>query len=472
MSKRVIVDTVVIGGGPGGYTVAFRAADLGQTVALVEADSRLGGTCLLRGCIPSKALLHVAHVLHESKEAEAWGISFNKPKIDLDKLRSWKDSVVEKLSTGIDGLQNRRKVIAVNGWASFTSSTELKINGDANCDSIQFDKAVIAAGSVPISLPSMATDNDLILDSTGALDLKNIPSTLLVIGGGVIALELGQVYAELGSAVTVVELTDGLLLGADRDLVKPLQNHLSKTFVAIHVGTKVVAVDKKGDHCEVTIEGPDGKRKEKFDKVLCAIGRKPKTDKLHLDNTSVTLNDNGYIEVNSKQQTQDPNIFAIGDVTPGPMLAHKASAEGRVAAEVIAGEDVEFDATVIPSIVYTNPEVAWCGLTETEAKKQGIDIGVGKFPWGASGRNLAMGKSEGLTKVIFDAKTERVLGVGMVGTNAGELMGEGVLAVEMAAVAHDIAGTIHAHPSLYETLHGATEVFLGTATDLYIPKRK
>lgn len=472
MSKTLKVDLAVIGAGPGGYTAAFRAADLGLNVALIEGDQRLGGTCLLRGCIPSKALLHVAHVLHEAKEAKNWGIDFGTPKINLDRLRSWKEKVVGQLSQGIEDLQKRRKVNAVNGWASFENSTRLVIAGDANYEAIEFDKAIIASGSEPTKLPGVTIESNRLIDSTGALELENIPERLLVIGGGVIALELGQVYGELGSRVTVVELTDGLLPGADRDLVKPLQKRLAAVFEDIYLGTKVVDVQETGDGLEVTMEGPDGTNKHMFDKVLCAIGRRPKPERLHLENTQVHVNERGFIEVNERKQTADPYILAIGDVTPGPMLAHKAVAEGRVAAEFVAGEDVVFDAEVIPGVVYTDPEVAWCGLTETEAKEKGIAISVGKFPWAASGRNLALGRDDGLTKIIFDPKTERVLGVGIVGFNAGELLAEGTLAIEMAAVAQDLAGTIHAHPSLSETAAGATEVFLGSVTDLYAPKKR
>lgn len=474
MAKETVkVDVAVIGGGPGGYTAAFRAADLGLTVALIEGDPRLGGTCLLRGCIPSKALLHVAHILHETKVAKDWGITFPKPKIDIDGLREWKESIIKKLSAGIADLQKRRKVIPVHGWASFESSSALTIDGDATYGRVEFDKAIIASGSIPVQLPGTANvSKELLIDSTGALDLADIPKKLLVVGGGVIALELGQVYAELGSKVTVVELTEGLLPGVDRDLVKPLQDRLSSIFEGIYVNTKVVQVDEHNGKLKVKLEGDVAKKTQTFDKVLCAIGRRPKTDHLKLDQTKVTVDARGYIEVNKTLQTQDPNIYAIGDAAPGPMLAHKAAAEGRIAAEVIAGEWSEFDHQVIPGVVYTDPEVAWCGLTETEAKKQGKKIAVGRFPWAASGRNLALGRGDGLTKVIMDPKTERVLGMGIVGYGAGELLAEGVLAIEMAAVAHDVAGTIHAHPSLSETVSGSIEVFLGSITDLYVPKRR
>ncbi|OED35105.1 dihydrolipoyl dehydrogenase [PVC group bacterium (ex Bugula neritina AB1)] len=475
MEKETLqVDLAVIGAGPGGYTAAFRAADLGMNVALIEGDDRLGGTCLLRGCIPSKALLNTAHILHEAKEVSSRGISFGESKIDLSSLRGWKNKIIEQLSSGLQDLTKRRKIHSVKGWASFESSTSLKVESKEGISRVTFDKAILATGSVPIKLPGVSIESDRLIDSTGALDLNDIPKKLLVIGGGVIALELGQVYGEFGSEVTVVELMDGILPGVDRDLVRPLQKRLKSSFKNIYLRTKVTNVKEVDEGLEVTMTSEDGTRTEVFDKVLCAIGRKPHTNKLGLENTLVKTNRAGFVTVDSYQRTDDTNIFAIGDVTVGPMLAHKATAEGRLVAEYISGEPITTDEKMIPGIVYTDPEVAWCGLSEAEAKEQGIKVSVGKFPWGASGRNLAIGRTDGLTKIIFEEKTERVLGVGIVGFNAGELLAEGALAIEMAAVAEDLAGTIHAHPTLSETLAGSTEVFLKKATDLYLgpPKKK
>ncbi len=467
---------VVLGGGPGGYAAAFLAADLGIEVALVEADARLGGTCLLRGCIPSKALLHVAKVVAEAEEMADWGVEFEKPKIHLDKVRARKDQVIETLSGGLAQLASRRKVKRIHARGVFVDSNTLELEGgdpdSYDSKRLTFDHCILATGSVPAMPKVFDIGSPRVMDSTGALALEEIPETLLVVGGGYIGLEMGTVYAELGSAVSVVELTDGLLPGADRDLVKPLEKRVRDRFVGVHLGTKVVGLKDVGDAVEVELEGPEMTGKQKFGRVLISIGRRPVSSGLGLENTKVVVDDRGFVEVDQQQRTADPSILAIGDVVGDPMLAHKASAEGKVAAEVLAGEPAAFDVAAIPAVVFTDPEIAWAGLTVDEAKAAGRKVAVAQYPWQASGRAIANGRTDGLTKWIVDPETDRVLGCGIVGLGAGELISEAVLAIEMGCQIRDVAETIHPHPTLSETVAFAGEVHLGTATEVYRPKRK
>lgn len=463
-------DLVVIGAGPGGYAAAFYAADLGMSVTLVNEDKSPGGVCLNRGCIPSKALLHVAKLVNETKESAEWGVSFASPTIDLDKLRSWKEGVIGKLSGGILELAKRRNVTFVNARATFIDSQTLKLDGPDG-GTLKYSNAILAAGSVPAMPPIFNVNDPRIMDSTGALALQDIPARLLVVGGGYIGLEMGSVYAALGSRVTVVEMTDGLLPGADRDLVRPLQARIKNQFAAIYLNTKVTAVRPTPEGIVASFEGEAKDREQTFDRVLVAVGRRPNSRNLGLENTQAVVNERGFVEADSSMRTADPHILAIGDIIGEPMLAHKASHEARVAVDVLAGKNAAFEKAAIPAVVFTDPELAWCGLTETQAKAKGITIKVAKFPWGASGRALTLGRVEGTTKLIFDPETERVLGVGIVGAGAGELIAEGVLAVEMAAVAHDVADTIHPHPTLSETVGESAEAFFGHATHLYQPKR-
>jgi dihydrolipoamide dehydrogenase len=463
----------VIGAGPGGYAAAFLAADLGMNVTLIDNELNPGGVCLYRGCIPSKALLHVAKLIDESRHAKNWGIEFGEPKIDLTRLRSFKEGVVAKLTGGLGQLSKQRKVQYIQGRAEFQKSNTLRISKADGTDlSLGFDRIIIATGSRPAVVPSLKLDSPRMMDSTGALDLKDIPGTLLVVGGGYIGLELGSVYAALGTKVSVVEMTAGLLPGADRDLVLPLYKRIEKSFAAILLNTTVTGVKEEAKGLRVSFEGTEVKEKSQlFDKVLVSVGRKPNSEIPGLDKTQVVVGPRGFIQVNKQLQTNDPVIYAIGDVVGEPMLAHKASHEGRTAAEAIAGHKVAFEPNAIPAVVFTDPEIAWCGLTETQAQKDGREIKVAKFPWAASGRAMTIDRTEGMTKIIFDPKTERVLGVGIVGAGAGELIAEGVLAVEMAATATDLALTIHPHPTLSETLMQAAEVFFGTSTDTYRPKK-
>ena len=464
-------DILVIGGGPGGYAAAFRAADLGKQVTLVEADARLGGTCLLHGCIPSKALLHVAALIAESRTAKRWGLTFDAPQIDLPAMRKWKDGIINRLTKGLSGLSKQRRVTHLQGRASFENSQTALLEGNDQVDRITFNHAVVATGSRPTVFPMFDLDSPRILDSTSALELANVPETLLVVGGGIIGLELGTVYAELGSQVTVVELLDSLLPGTDPDLVKPLATRLRRTFKGIHTGTRVAHLEEVNDGIEVLLEGKTGQQTRTFEAVLLSVGRRPNSENLGFENTQVEVNERGFIAVDTRMRTRDPHILAIGDVVPGPGLAHKAAHEGKIAAEVLAGEPAAFDG-VIPSVVYTDPEVAWCGLTETEAKMQNRKVDVARFPWAASGRAVTLGRVDGLTKLVIDPYTNRVLGVGIVGPHAGDLIAEGVLAVEMAAVAEDLAHSIHPHPTLSESIGIAAEIHLGTATDIYMPKQK
>jgi len=483
MSNPSNLSVAVIGGGPGGYAAAFLAADLGMKVTLIDPELNPGGVCLYRGCIPSKALLHVAKLIDESRHAKNWGIDYADPKIDLTRLRSWKEGVVKKLTGGLGQLSKQRKVEYIQGRAAFENSNTLRVSKpNGTEDSLSFDRIVIATGSRPSIIPSLKLDTPRIMDSTSALDLSDVPGTLLVIGGGYIGLELGTVYAALGSKVSVVEMLPGLLPGADHDLVLPLYKRIEKIFDSILLNTTVAAVKEESNGIRVTFKpvetqlaasqpNPPQQTEKLFDKVLVSVGRKPNSEIAGLDKTQVQLGTRGFIQVNKQLQTADPAIYAIGDVVGEPMLAHKAMHEGRTAIEAIAGHKVAFEPNAIPAVVFTDPEIAWCGLTETQAEKDGRQIKIAKFPWGASGRAMTIDRTEGMTKLLFDPQTERVLGVGIVGAGAGELIAEGVLAMEMAATATDIALTIHPHPTLSETLMNAAEVFFGTSTDVYRPKR-
>jgi dihydrolipoamide dehydrogenase len=465
----------VVGAGPGGYAAAFLAADLGMQVTLIDPELNPGGVCLYRGCIPSKALLHVAKLIEESQQAKNWGIDFPPAKVDLARLRGFKEGVVKKLTGGLGQLSKQRHVEYIQGRATFENSTTLRISkADSTEVLLSFDRIILATGSRPAVIPAFKIDSPRLMDSSGALNLEDIPKTLLVVGGGYIGLELGSVYAALGTRVTVVEMLPGLLPGADRDLVLPLHKRLEKMFEAIMVKTTVASLKEDGEGIRATFDGPsiqEGQREKVFDRVLVSVGRKPNSEIPGLNTTHVQVNARGFIEVNKQLQTDDPSIYAIGDVVGEPMLAHKASHEGRVAAEAIAGHKVAFEPNAIPAVVFTDPEVAWCGLTETQAEKENREVKVAKFPWAASGRALTLDRPDGMTKLIVDPHTERVLGVGIVGAGAGELIAEGVLAIEMCALASDVAMTIHPHPTLSETVMESAEVFFGTSTHVYRPKR-
>jgi dihydrolipoamide dehydrogenase len=463
----------VVGGGPGGYAAAFLAADLGMKVGLIDPEVNPGGVCLYRGCIPSKALLHVAKLIDESRHAKNWGIEYGDPKIDLARLRSWKENVVKKLTGGLGVLSKQRKVEYIQGRASFENSNTLRVaRAGGGEESLNFDRIILATGSRPAIIPSLKLDSPRVMDSTSALDLSDVPATLLVIGGGYIGLELGTVYAALGCKVSVVEMLPGLLPGADRDLVLPLHKRVEKIFDSILLNTTVAAMKEESGGIRVTFDGPEVKEREKvFDKVLVSVGRKPNSEIPGLEKTQVQLAQRGFIQVNKQLQTDDPSIYAIGDVVGEPMLAHKASHEGRTAVEAVAGHKVAFEPNAIPAVVFTDPEIAWCGLSETQAQKESREIKVAKFPWAASGRAMTLDRTEGMTKLILDPQTERVLGVGIVGVGCGELIAEGVLAVEMGALAKDLALSIHPHPTLSETIMESAEVFFGTSTHVYRPKR-
>jgi len=465
---------VVVGAGPGGYAAAFLAADLGLEVVLVDPEPNPGGVCLYRGCIPSKALLHVAAVIAEARRAADWGVKFTKPKIDLERMRAWKDEVVSKMTGGLGQLMRSRKIHHIQGRAVFLDARTLQIettSGERR--SLGFEHAIVATGSSPVSLPGFPPYSSRILDSTGALEIAEIPKRLLVVGGGYIGLELGSVYAALGSKVTVVELMPSLLPGVDPDLVRPLARKLKGEFDGILLRTKVAAVEERAASVKVMLEGPDvDKPQRTVDQVLVSVGRRPNSGGLGLENTAVRIDDQGFIGVDAQLRTAEPSIFAIGDVVGQPMLAHKASHEGRTAVEAIAGHKVAFEKAAIPAVVFTDPEVAWCGLTEAEAKQQQRQVSVARFPWAASGRAQTLGRGDGLTKLIIDLETERILGVGLVGPGAGELIAEGVLAVEMAALATDLKLSIHPHPTLSETLMEAAEVFFGQSTHVHRPRRR
>lgn len=473
MSETQNLKVAVIGAGPGGYAAAFLAADLGMSVTLIDPELNPGGVCLYRGCIPSKALLHVAKLVEEAHQAKDWGIEFGAPKIDINRLRSFKENVVKKLTGGLGVLSKQRKVHYVQGRAAFENSTTLSVSkDDGSHESLTFDRIIIATGSRPAVVPALKLDTPRMMDSTGGLNLEEIPGSLLVVGGGYIGLELGSVYAALGTRVTVVEMLPGLLPGADRDLVLPLHKRLEKMFEGILLNTTVASVKDEGNGIRATLKTQDGNTQEKvFDRVLVSVGRKPNSEIPGLDKTQVKVGPKGFLQVNKQLQTDDPSVYAIGDVVGEPMLAHKASHEGRVAVEAIAGHKVAFEPNAIPAVVFTDPEVAWCGLTETQAEKEKREIKVAKFPWAASGRAITLDRPEGMTKLIIDPQTERVLGVGIVGAGAGEMIAEGVLAIEMAALAKDLALTIHPHPTLSETVMESAEVFYGTSTHIYRPKR-
>ena len=462
---------LVLGAGPGGYTAAFRAADLGLEVTLVERWPVLGGVCLNVGCIPSKALLHAARVVDEAQAMAGHGISFGPPQIDLDRLRSWKSSVVGKLTGGLSGLARQRKVTVIRGDGRFVAPRVLEVTGEEGTQRIGFDHCIIAAGSEPMRLP-FVPDDPRVMDSTAALELQDIPQRLLVIGGGIIGLEMGCVYDALGSKVSVVELMDQLMPGADPDLVKPLEKRLRKRYEQILLGVKVQAVEALPEGLRVTFSGTGAPTPQIYDRVLVAVGRRPNGSGIGVEAAGLSVDPRGFLSVDRQMRTAQPHIFAIGDIVGQPMLAHKATHEGKVAAEVIAGEKRAFDARAIPSVAYTDPEVAWVGLTESEAKAKGIEYQKGSFPWAASGRSLAQGRDEGFTKLLFDPQTHRVLGGGIVGSSAGELIGEVALAIEMGADAADIGLTIHPHPTLSESVAMSAEAFEGTLTDLYLPKRK
>lgn len=466
------IKLVVIGAGPGGYTAAFLAADMGMQVTMIDKEENPGGVCVYRGCIPSKALLHAAKVLNEAHEVENIGISFAKPVIHLDKLRAWKNSVVQRLTTGTGNLRKQRKIAHIQGTAKFLNSLTLEVQRvDGKTEVVTFDKAIIATGSRPATIPTLPKSQN-ILDSTTALEIESVPKRILVIGGGYIGLELSTVYDALGSKVTVVEMMPQLLTGADRDLASILIKRIESKFEKVMTSTKVLKVEEMPDGLRVNFQDSDGKVfSEEFGKILVSIGRRPNTENIGLENTKVKLTDRGFIKVNGQLQTDDSNIYAIGDIAGNPMLAHKASHEGRIAVEALAGHKVAFEPQAIPAVVFTDPEVAWCGMTELDAKEKGLDVTVVKFPWGASGRAITLERTDGLTKLIIDAKTERVLGMGIVGVGAGELISEGVLAVEMGAVVSDIKLSIHPHPTISETVMESAENFFGTATHFYRPKK-
>lgn len=471
MSDSEVRELVVIGGGPGGYPAAFYAADLGMDVTLVDMEPNPGGVCLYRGCIPSKALLHASAILAEAQEAAEFGITFGEPKLDVDKLRSWKESVVKKLTGGLGQLAKGRKVRYVQGRAKFLDSSTIVVSKEGGEEEqIRFKTALLATGSRPAQIP-IAPDSPLVMDSTGALDLADVPKRLLVIGGGYIGLELGQAYAAFGAAVSVVEMLPSLMAGADADLAKPLVARLKKQFSSIMLETRVEGIDASDTEVTVRMTGKDGKAiTEVYDRVLISVGRKPNTSDLGLENTAVEVDDKGFVVTDTQRRTGESTIFAIGDIAGQPMLAHKATYEGKIAIEAISGRKSVYDPAAIPAVVFTDPEVAWTGLTESEAREKGLDFVVSKFPWAASGRSTTLGRSDGLTKLLAERETGRVLGVGITGPGAGEMIAEGTLAIEMGAVAEDLAQTIHAHPTLSETLMEAAEGFLGHATHFVAKK--
>ena len=463
----------VVGGGPGGYAAAFLAADLGLQVTLIDSEPNPGGVCLYRGCIPSKALLHVAKVIGEAHQASDWGVTFGDPKIDVETLRAWKEGVVDKLTGGLGDLCRRRKVAFVQGRAAFRNANALVIHTESGGEEVvSFEHAVLATGSCPAVLSNLALDSPRVVDSTAALALPDIPESLLVVGGGYIGLELGSVYAALGTRVALVEMTSGLLPGVDRDLVRVLSRRLQQRFAAVMLDTTVTALREEPDGIRARFEGTGATEAERvYDKVLVATGRCPQTDGLGLENTRVALDARGFVQVDPQRRTDEPTIYAVGDITGEPMLAHKAAHEGRVAAQAIAGKRTAFEPQAIPAVVFTDPEIAWCGLTETQAKEQQRDVTIARFPWAASGRALTLGQSDGVTKLVIDPETQRVLGVGIAGSGAGEMIAEGILAVEMAALASDLSLSIHPHPTLSESIMEAADAFFGQSTHVYRPSR-
>lgn len=463
-------EVLVLGGGPGGYTAAFRAADLGKQVVLVERYQALGGVCLNVGCIPSKALLHVAQIVHEVEEFEQHGLSYGKPSFDIDKIRGWKESVSKALSDGLSRLAKQRKVTVVQGTGRFASANTLEVQTEAGVTTVNFEQAIIAAGSHPTKIPVFPNDDSRLWDSTDALALKEIPKKLLIVGGGIIGLEMATVYHALGSEISVVELMDQIIPGCDNDLVTPLYRRIKKQYKNIWLETRVTGIESGKQGLNVNFEGKGAPESELFDAVLVAVGRRPNGKLIGAELAGVNVDDQGFIAVDKQQRTNVAHIFAIGDIVGNPMLAHKASHEGKVAAEVAAGLKAGFDALTIPAVAYTDPEVTWMGLTENQAKQQGVDYDKAVFPWAASGRSLSLGRKEGLTKILCDKETGRILGAGMVGPNAGELIAEAVLALEMGADAEDIGLTVHAHPMLSETFAFAAEMITGSITDLYIKK--
>jgi dihydrolipoyl dehydrogenase len=463
---------VVLGAGPGGYAAAFYAADLGMQVALIDEEKNPGGVCLYRGCIPSKALLHVAKVVDEARHAGNWGVTFAEPTIDVGKLRAYKQGVVDKLTAGVGSVARLRKVKFIQGRATLTGPQSLKVAGASGETDLRFEHLILATGSQPTKIPSLSLDSPRMMDSTSGLELPDVPTSLLVIGGGYIGLELGSVYATLGSKVSVVEMMPGLLPGADRDLVQVLEKRLKKLFANIMVNTKVMKVAEEGQGIRVTFEGDVAEKEQVFDRVLVAIGRRPNSKIPGLETTRVKVDQKGFIETDPQRRTAEPSIFAIGDVAGEPMLAHKASHEARVAVEAIAGHKAVFEPQAIPAVVFTDPEIAWCGLTEAQAQAEGIEFEVAKFPWGALSRAITVDRPEGLTKLILEKSTGRVLGVGIAGSGAGELIAEGALAIEMGASAEDLKLVIHPHPTLSESLMESAEVFFGQSTHVYKPKRK
>jgi len=464
-------DVVVLGAGPGGYTAAFRAADLGKKVVLIERYAALGGVCLNVGCIPSKALLHAAKVITEAEDAEAQGIVFGKPQIDMDKLRTWKESVIGKLTKGLKALAKQRKVEIIHGTGKFTTPHLIQVETAEGQKTVSFEQCIIAAGSSAARIPGFPYDDPRLIDSTGALELKDVPEHMLVIGGGIIGLEMATVYSALGSNISVVEWMDQLIPGADPDLIKPLHRRIKKRYEAIYLKTKVTQIVAGESGLTVTFEGENAPEPQTYDRILMAVGRRPNGCAIGADKIGIQVNERGFIPVDQQMRTSLPHIFAIGDIVGEPMLAHKATYEGKLAAEIIAGHKAIFDACTIPSVAYTDPEIAWMGLTEKEAIKQGIDYEKASFPWAASGRAISMAREEGLTQLLLDKNTRRILGAGMVGINAGELIAETVLALEMGADMQDISLTIHPHPTLSETVLFAAEMAEGTITDLYIPKK-
>lgn len=470
MAETIQAEVVVLGGGPGGYTTAFRAADLGKKVVLVERYPVIGGVCLNVGCIPSKALLHMAQLIHELEEFKHFGLNYGAPDLDLDKIRNWKASVTKTLTDGLAKLVKQRKVTLIQGVGQFTSANSLAVQTADGVQTVNFEQAIIAAGSQPTKIPSFPNDDPRLLDSTDALELNSIPKKMLIVGGGIIGLEMATVYHALGAEIHVVELMEQIIPGCDKDLITPLFRRIKKQYKNIWLETRVTSIEAQADGLKVSFEGKGVPEFDVFDRVLVAVGRQPNGKKIGAEAAGINVDERGFIAVDKQQRTNVPHIFAIGDIVGNPMLAHKAAHEGKVAAEVAAGHKVGFDALTIPSVAYTDPEVAWMGLTENQAKAQNIPYEKGAFPWAASGRSLSIGRNEGVTKILSDPTTGRILGAGMVGTNAGELIGEAVLALEMGADMHDIGLSIHPHPTLSETFAFAAEMITGSITDLVVKK--